>query len=74
MFIREKELSNANLLESGHIKRGKASLPVNVRRSKTSLVKFPNIHMPQLYNTSPFFVQYRFFVLIAVGVLIWSSF
>ena len=39
-----------------------------MRRSKTSLLKFPNIYMPQLYIT--FFVQYRFLVLIAVGVLI----
>ena len=54
------------------MKRGKASLPVNLRRSKTSLLKFPNIYMPQLYIT--FLVQYKFFVLIAVGVLIWSFF
>ena len=38
VFIREKKLSNTNLLASRHIKREKASLPVDVRRSKTSLL------------------------------------
>ena len=38
VFIREKTLSNTNLLASRHIKREKASLPVDVRRSKTSLL------------------------------------
>ena len=42
VFIREKKLSNTNLLESRHIKEKKASLPVDVRRSKTSLLKLPN--------------------------------
>ena len=42
VFIREKKLSNTNLLESRHIKEKKASLPVDVRRSKTSLLKVPN--------------------------------
>ena len=32
VFIREKKLSNTNLLESRHIKEKKASLPVDVRR------------------------------------------
>ena len=41
VFIREKELSNTNLLESRHIYSEKASLPVDVRRSKTSLLKLP---------------------------------
>ena len=41
VFIREKKLSNTNLLESRHIKEKKASLPVDVRRSKTSLLKLP---------------------------------
>ena len=39
VFIREKTLSNTNLLASKHIKREKASLPVDVRRSKKSLRK-----------------------------------
>ena len=39
VFIREKKLSNTNLLESRHIKEKKTSLPVDVRRSKTSLLK-----------------------------------
>ena len=30
------------MLESRHIKEKKASLPVDVRRSKTSLLKVPN--------------------------------
>ena len=38
VFIRENKLSNRNLLESRHIKRERASLPVDVRRSKTSLL------------------------------------
>ena len=41
MFIGEKKLSNTNLVVSRHIKREKASLPVDVRRSKTSLLKLP---------------------------------
>ena len=38
VFIREKTLSNTNLLASRHIKREKALLPVDVRHSKTSLL------------------------------------
>ena len=41
MFIRGKKLSNTNLLASRRIKRKKASLPVDVRRSKMSLLKLP---------------------------------
>ena len=41
MFIREKKLSNTNLLASRRIKRKKASLPVDVRGSKMSLLKLP---------------------------------
>ena len=44
VFIREKKLSNTNLLESRHIKEKKASLPVDVRRSKTSLLKLPTMY------------------------------
>ena len=43
VFIREKKLSNTNLLESRRIKEKKASLPVDVRRSKTSLLKLPTV-------------------------------
>ena len=39
-FKRENKVSNENLIASRHIKRKKASLPVDVRRSKTSLLKF----------------------------------
>ena len=38
----EKKLGNTNLVVSRRIKREKASLPVDVRRSKTSLLKLPN--------------------------------
>ena len=37
-----KKLSNTNLLASRHIKREKVSLPVDMRRSKTSLLKLPH--------------------------------
>ena len=36
------------MLASRHIKREKASVPVNVRRSKTSLLKFPNTERGRL--------------------------
>ena len=38
---REKKVSNENLMSLRQMKRKKASLPVDVRRSKTSLLKFP---------------------------------
>ena len=40
--IRVKKLSNTNFISSRHIKREKSSLPVDVRRSKTSFLKLPN--------------------------------
>ena len=40
--MRQKALKNANLVASRHIKREIASLPVDVRRSKTSLLKPAN--------------------------------
>ena len=43
VFKREKKVSNTSLLASRHIKREKASLPVDVRGSKTSLLKLPNV-------------------------------
>ena len=39
--LREKKLSNTILLASTHRKREKGSLPVDVRRSKVSLLKLP---------------------------------
>ena len=39
--IRVKKLSNANCIASRHITREKSSLPVEVRCSKTSLLKLP---------------------------------
>ena len=53
VFIREKTLSNTNLLASRHIIRGSASLPVDVRRLKTSLLKLPNV--PREVQTLPFY-------------------
>ena len=41
VFIRETKFSNTNLFASRHIKRDKASLPVDVRCSKTSSLKVP---------------------------------
>ena len=40
--IRMKTLSNTNMVASRLIKREKGSLPVDVRRSKTALLKLPN--------------------------------
>ena len=42
VFIREKKLRNTNFLASRHIKEEKASLPVDVHRSKSSLLRVPN--------------------------------
>ena len=39
--VRVKTLSNRNLVASRHINREKGSLPIDVRRSKTSLLKIP---------------------------------
>ena len=39
--IRVKTLSHTNLVALKHIKREKGSLPVDVRRSKTELLKLP---------------------------------
>ena len=41
--VRIKTLGNINTVVSRLIKRGKGSLPVDVRRSKTSLLKLPNL-------------------------------
>ena len=45
VFIRIRTLSNTNLVTSSHIIKGKASLPVDVRRSETPLPKLPNIYI-----------------------------
>ena len=39
VFIRVKTLSNTNYVASRYIKREKGSLPFDVRRAKTSLLK-----------------------------------
>ena len=49
VFIREKKLSNKIFLTSRHIRREKALLPVDVCRSKTSLLKLLNISTVWLY-------------------------
>ena len=41
IFMREKTLKNTNLVVSRHIKRENGSLPVDVHRSKTFLLKLP---------------------------------
>ena len=41
VLIKEKKLGKTHLLALRHIKGKKASLAVDVRRSKTSLLKFP---------------------------------
>ena len=47
--IRVKTLSNTNLAASRHIKREKNSFPVDMRRSKTSLLKFPYLVTLYIY-------------------------
>ena len=41
--IKVKKLRNTNFISSRHVKRENTSLPVDVRRSKTSLLKLPTI-------------------------------
>ena len=41
IFMREKTLEDTNLVVSRHIKRENGSLPVDVHRSKTFLLKLP---------------------------------
>ena len=40
--ITVKKLRNTNFISSRHVKRENTSLPVDVRRSKTSLLKLPH--------------------------------
>ena len=40
--LRVKTISHTNMVASRYIKKGKSSLPVDVRRSKTLLLKLPN--------------------------------
>ena len=42
--MRVKKLEDIHLVASRHSERKSASLPVDVRRSKTSLLKFPNYY------------------------------
>ena len=41
--ITVKKLRNTNFISSRHVKRENTSLPVDVRRSKTSLLKLPTV-------------------------------
>ena len=41
--ITVKKLRNTNFISSRHVKRENTSLPVDVRRSKTPLLKLPNV-------------------------------
>ena len=43
--ITVKKLRNTNFISSRHVKRENTSLPVDVRRSKTSLLKLPNARL-----------------------------
>ena len=42
--ITVKKLRNTNFISSRHVKRENTSLPVDVRRSKTLLLKLPNVN------------------------------
>ena len=46
-----KTLSNTNLVALGYIKREKGSLPVNVRRAKTSLLYLSTTRIIKVQNT-----------------------
>ena len=48
--LRVKTLSSTNLVASRHIEREKGSLPVDIRRSKTSPLKLPNVVLLSLPN------------------------
>ena len=50
--ITVKKLRNTNFISSRHIKRENNSLPVDVRRSKTSLLKLPNGAYSLSFNSS----------------------
>ena len=61
--ITVKKLGNTNFISSRHVKRENTSLPVDVRRSKTSLLKLPNnshqADRPGLSFFSPVFAIYE---------------
>ena len=44
LSIRVKTLSHTDFVASRYVKRGKGSLPVDVRRTKTCLLKLPNVN------------------------------
>ena len=48
--LKVKTLSNTNLVASRRVKREKGSLPVDVPRSKASVLKLPNVVLLTLLN------------------------
>ena len=44
LSIRVKTVSHTDFVASRYVKRGKGSLPVDVRRTKTCLLKLPNVN------------------------------
>ena len=55
-------LSNTNFISSRHIKKEKALLPVDVRRSKTPLLKLPVLGTHICLTPSCDFVIYKLFL------------
>ena len=53
-----KKLRNTNFISSRHVKRENTSLPVDMRRSKTSLLKLPNVQIQPYLNK----IKHVFFV------------
>ena len=74
MFIREKKLNNTNLFASRHIKREKASLPVDVRRSKMSLLKLPIVRTVKPVDCTGFTSNcVSIFMIVIKSVFFWLS-
>ena len=62
--ITVKKLRNTNFISSRHVKRENTSLPVDVRRSKTSLLKLPIDSEP--IRARGIIVKYCFVVVVVV--------
>ena len=60
--IRVKKLSKTNFISSRHIKKEKALVPVDVRRSKTPLLKLPVLGTHICLTPSCDFVIYKLFL------------
>ena len=59
--ITVKKLRNTNFISSRHVKRENTSLPVDVRRSKTSLLKLPNMSLLTNNNFAPALCYFVYF-------------